>query len=200
MVPADRRNNSSKALLESMAAARQGATASSSPPRRPVVGASPIFSSSPPVGLLNLTRSASSLPNKTSAPHKTSAQSAPAVGVHASAPAPATLRLLLVRHREKIVLGTWALMGVWQGAKDTPQINASFWLGWSCVLVFLLWIVEMVKLMKQLFACRSLTGLAVISLQHLPVVKAQFLVLSGGFAIFVVLLFGVSKIHQALLA
>lgn len=195
-----RRNALNKSRLDLAGSRGVAATGSSSPPRRPV-GASPIFSSSPPAGLLNLTaRSSGSALHGKSAPSlsasgassgsaassqasSSSSSSSSLVSSSSVAPSP-SFRSLLVRHRRKAVIAGSAGLGVYLATMDEDVCATCVWMWVGCAMLLVLWAQENLRLSKQLIACRSLTGLAVIALQHLPVVVSQVLDLAYGSAAF----------------
>jgi hypothetical protein len=168
------------------------ATASSSPPRRPV-GASSIFSSSPPIGLQNLTRSTSScLPSNSSSSTQRSNN-----GVFVSAPAlPAarsggshlvssfSWRSVLLRYRRRCLLLINAVLGCVLGCAEKVESVFFLWLLMSSFLMTLFWATESTKLFKQIVSCKSASVAILVSLQYLPTVKTQLLDLMDGFAFF----------------
>jgi hypothetical protein len=64
-------------------------------------------------------------------------------------------------------------MGLWLGAHVAMKQAFWIWLSLSGVMVALLWAMETFRLIRQIVGCRSLTGLAVIALQHLPLLQTQ---------------------------
>ena len=155
---------------------------SSSPPRKTASGVSPVFSSTPPAGLVNL-----SAKRKTSfLKSETKTESATKTPVVAAGPLKRA-QMAVAKNRSRILLTCSLILGFWFGFLETAN---AYWLMYWNALMGLICLVaywnELVKLVKQLLGSKTVGVVMVILLQQAPLVQQTIIDLVDSFSVYYV--------------
>jgi hypothetical protein len=168
-------------FLSARSSSSKLSTAPSSPPRKTSAGVSPVFSSTPPAGLVNL-----SAKRKTSflkAEPKAEPMKSPPVAISG----PKKAQMFVAKNRSKLLLFCSFLLGLWFGAEaPNSSYKLLYWnvlMGLICMVAYLN---ELIKLIKQLLGSKTMGVLLVILLQQVPLLQQTFFDLIDSFSVYYV--------------
>lgn len=209
--------------LESIASRSAPGPEATSPSRKVsrTTGLSPVFSSAPPAGLVQLsaasrraaggggggtgTSSSPSLSSSSDA-HKSdasvnvgpnsnvtnnsntnsTANAVPGSGVNSSATASTLLQNTVAKHRRLIIFFESVVLGLAFGAQPQPAPWLLYWALVTALLVSVAWWAELSKMVRQLWASKTIGVGVVLLLQQAPIAQAICVEWLDAFAVFLI--------------